>query len=400
LNCPFQALTEGFFTVRIVSVVGARPEFIQATPVSRVLRNQHQEILVHTGQHYDYLMSQAFFDELDIPAPDYNLEVGSGSHGRQTAQILVRMEEVLLKEQPDLVIIRGDTNSTLAGALAASKLHIPVAHIEAGERSYDRHMPEEINRLVADCLADIHFCASQEAVRRLASEGITDTAYWVGDVMLDAMLQYRSIARRESDILARLNLPPDGYALVTIHRAANTDDPRRFHRIVEALNGVQETIVFPAHPRARKALDRIGAHFENHIGLIDPVGYFDMMVLEENARLIATDSGGVQREAYFLGVPCLTLRDETEWIETVTVGWNRLVGTEPMRILDAWSSFEPPEERPPIFGDGTAGQRIAQILGRGVATFGQSCRPKAVNYEGLIQLEKEAREELDIAGSP
>ena len=362
--------------MKIVSVVGARPEFIQVAPVSRALRERHQEILVHTGQHYDYLMSQAFFDELGIPAPDYNLEVGSGSHGRQTAEILVRLEEVLLQERPDLVIVRGDTNSTLGGALAASKLHIPTAHIEAGERSFDRRMPEEINRLVADCLADVHFCASRTAVKRLAVEGITVSVYWVGDVMLDAMLQNRPIARRKSRILERLGLEPGRYGLVTVHRAGNTDDPARLRQIVTALNRVPETVVFPVHPRTRKALAQLDIHFAEHVRRIEPVSYFDMIVLEENARLIATDSGGVQREAYFLGVPCLTLRDETEWVETVEVGWNMLVGTEPERIVQAWRTFSPPPvDRPSIFGDGTAAQRIAEILGNGTVAFGLPRRP-------------------------
>ncbi len=356
--------------MKIVSVVGARPEFIQATPVSRALRQAgHHELLMHTGQHYDYLMSQTFFDDLGIPAPDYNLEVGSGSHGRQTAEILTRMEEILLTEQPDLVIVRGDTNSTLAGALAASKLHIPVAHVEAGERSFDRRMPEEINRLVSDGLADIHFCVSHAAVHHLAAEGITGSVHWVGDVMLDAMLQNKPIARRKSDVRVRLELDPKTYTLVTIHRAANTDDPVRLGQIVEALNNVSETIVFPAHPRTRKALMQLDVRFAPHVKLIDPVGYFDMMMLEDNARLIATDSGGVQREAYFLGIPCLTLRDETEWVETVEAGWNKLVGVEPAQIVEAWFGFVPPVAQPPIFGDGTAGQRIAQILENGV-TFG------------------------------
>jgi len=348
--------------MRIVSVVGARPEFIQAAPISRVLRTNHQEILVHTGQHYDYLMSQAFFDELDIPAPDYNLEVGSGSHAQQTAAILSGMEQVLLKEQPDLVIVRGDTNSTLAGALAAAKLHILIAHVEAGERSYDRQMPEEINRLVADRLADIHLCASLTAVERLAAEGITNCVQWVGDVMLDAMLQNRPVARRRSDILARLDLKPRRYALVTIHRAANTDNPENLKQIVSALNRVSETVVFPAHPRTRKALGNIQAHFQDHVKLVDPVGYFDMLILEEHARLIATDSGGVQREAYFLEVPCLTLRDETEWVETVQVGWNKLVGVQPDRVVESWFGFAPPSEHPPIFGDGMAAQHIVKCI--------------------------------------
>jgi UDP-GlcNAc3NAcA epimerase len=373
--------------MKIISIVGARPEFIQANPVSRALRENHQEILVHTGQHYDYLLSQTFFDELGIPAPDYNLEVGSGSHARQTAQILERMEEVLCKERPDLVIVRGDTNSTLAGALAASKLHIPTAHIEAGERSFDRRMPEEINRLVADCVADLYFCASRMAVHRLAAEAITDSVHWVGDVMLDAMLQNRATARRKSDAVARLNLKPGAFALVTIHRPTNTDDPARLSQIVETLNRLPETIVFPAHPRTRKALIRLGARFGSHVSLIQPVGYFDMMVLEENARLIATDSGGVQREAYFLGVPCLTLRDETEWVETVEVGWNRLVGADPERILNAWFDFMPPVERPPIFGDGAAAQHIAYILDTEPIGFGLQRRDREAQSERWIALE-------------
>lgn len=367
--------------MKIVSIVGARPEFIQSAPVSQALRalSNCREILVHTGQHYDYLMSQAFFDELGILAPDYNLEVGSGSHGRQTAEILTRLEDVLLKEKPDLVIVRGDTNSTLAGAVTAAKLHIPAAHIEAGERSFDRRMPEEINRLVADAVADAHFCVSQTAVRHLATEGIADSVHWVGDVMLDANLQNRPVARRKSDAIQRLGLRPGQYALVTIHRAANTDDPTRLGQIVSGLNGVKETVVFPAHPRTRKVLTQMDAHFADHVKLIDPVGYFDMMVLEENARLIATDSGGVQREAYFFGKPCLTLRDETEWTETVEAGWNKLVGADSEAITQAWFSFAPPVEQPPIFGGGKAGQKIADILSSGCIVFGSTGRRAAAS---------------------
>ena len=356
--------------MKIVSVVGARPEFIQATPVSRALRKNHQEILVHTGQHYDYRMSQTFFDQLGIPAPDYNLEVGSGKHGRQTAEMLIRMEEVLLNEKPDWVIIRGDTNSTLAGALVASKLHIPTAHVEAGERSFDRRMPEEINRLVSDCVSDLHLCASHAAVERLAAEGIVNSVYWVGDVMLDAMLQNRAVARRASDILSRQALRAGHYALVTVHRAANTDNPQRLKQIMAALNQVNEPIVFPAHPRTRQVMDRLGIKLAPHVQLIEPVGYFDMMMLEDNARLIATDSGGVQREAYFLGTPCITLRDETEWIETVQAGWNKLVGAETEKIVDAWLSFAPPADRPPIFGEGRSGEQIAQIITESGLSFG------------------------------
>jgi UDP-N-acetylglucosamine 2-epimerase len=356
--------------MKIVSIVGARPEFIQATSVSHALRERHHELLVHTGQHYDYLMSQTFFDELGIPAPDYNLEVGSGVQGAQTADILARLEAVLIAERPDLVMVRGDTNSTLAGALAASKLHIPTAHVEAGERSFDRRMPEEINRLVADAVSDLHFCASHAAVAHLAAEGIRDTVYWTGDVMLDALVRHQPIARRKSNVLKRLNLDRRDYALVTIHRAGNTDHPARLGQIVQALNRVRETIIFPAHPRTRKALEQLGATFKSHLHLIEPVGYFDMMMLEENARLIATDSGGVQREAYFLSTPCLTLRDETEWVETVEAGWNCLVGADTERILEAWTGFAPPAQHPPIYGDGTAGQRIVEILENRRIAFG------------------------------
>ena len=348
--------------LKIISVVGARPEFIQSTPVSRALRKSHQEILVHTGQHYDYLMSQTFFDELGIPAPDYNLEVGSGTHAGQTAEILVRFEELVLKEQPDIVIVRGDTNSTLAGALVASKLHIPIVHIEAGERSFDRRMPEEINRLVADQLALAYFCVSQTAVKQLAQEGITKNVFWVGDVMLDANIANRPLARQKSTVLSKLELDPGTYGLVTVHRAANTDDPARLSNIVRALSQVGETVVFPVHPRTRGALQKLDVRFGDNVRLIEPVGYYDMMVLEENARIIATDSGGVQREAYFWGKPCITLRDETEWTETVQVGWNKLVGVDVDCILEEWKTFRSPAEQPPIFGDGTAGEKIAKIL--------------------------------------
>ena len=348
--------------MKILSVVGARPEFIQAAPVSRALRQKHHEVLVHTGQHYDYRMSQTFFDELGIPAPDYNLEVGSGSHAHQTAEILTRLEEVLLREKPHLVIVRGDTNSTLAGALAASKLHIPVAHIEAGERSFDRRMPEEINRLVADRLSDLFFCASKTAARHLEAEGICANVHWVGDVMLDAMLAHHALAQERSTILKALGLTPRSYGLVTVHRAANTDDPERLRGIASALNAVEERVIFPVHPRTRKAIEAAGVQFKEHVQLIEPVGYLDMMMLEENARLIATDSGGVQREAYFLRVPCLTLRDETEWVETVETGWNRLVGADREKILQAWHTFTPPGERPPIFGDGHASEAIARLI--------------------------------------
>lgn len=348
--------------MKILSVVGARPEFIQAMPVSRAIRADHQEILVHTGQHYDYRMSQTFFDELEIPVPDYNLGAGSASQARQVAEIMLSMEEILLKEKPDLVIVRGDTNSTLAAALVTSKLNIPFAHIEAGERSFNRLMPEEINRLVADRLAGLHFCVSHAAVQNLKAEGISDSVHWVGDVMLDALLSARPAARAKSGILEKLHIEPQHYGLATIHRAMNTDEPERLRQIMTAFNQISETIILPMHPRTRKALSNINVQLENHIHIIEPVGYFDMLTLEENARLIATDSGGVQREAYYMGVPCLTLRDESEWGETVKTGWNKLVGADQKLIQENWFTFTPPTAHPPIYGVGTAAESIVAFI--------------------------------------
>lgn len=370
--------------MKILSVVGARPEFIQANPISLELKHDHQEILVHTGQHYDYQMSQTFFDELGIKAPDYNLEVGSASHASQTAEILIRLNDVLLLEKPDLVIVRGDTNSTLAGALAASKLHIPVAHIEAGERSFDRRMPEEVNRVVTDSISDLFFCASQTAVQHLAVEGHQEQVHLVGDVMVDSIYQNIPIARRNSQVLTRLSLEPGSYALVTIHRAANTDDPGRLTKIVQALNDAPERIVFPVHPRTQAALKRIGAQFKQHVMQIEPVGYFDMMLLEENARLIATDSGGVQREAYIHRIPCLTLRAETEWVETVAAGWNLLVDVEPEQVIQAWRTFAPSGEHPAIFGDGKAAEHIVQILDHTPLPFNLKPPARAMKFENRV----------------
>jgi UDP-GlcNAc3NAcA epimerase len=357
--------------MKIISVVGARPEFIQAAPVSRALRRQHQEILLHTGQHYDYRMSRVFFEHLNLPEPDVNLEIGSGGHGQQTGEMLMRMERAMLDLRPDLVIVRGDTNSTLAGALAASKLHIPLAHIEAGERSYNKRMPEELNRLVADRMADILFCVTQSAVRHLAEEGITAGVHYTGDVMLDALLQNLEIARRESTILQRIGLPPEVYLLATVHRASNTDDPVNLRRIVMAFNAIREPIVFPVHPRTRSVIERLGLEFAPHVLAIEPVGYLDMLMLESNARAILTDSGGVQREAYFLCKPCITLREETELLETVEVGWNRLVGARSETIMEAVRDFIPPTDHPPLFGDGTAAEKIAAIISSGPIQFGE-----------------------------
>lgn len=317
--------------MRIVSIIGARPQFIKAAAVSRVLRATPgvQEVLVHTGQHYDENMSEVFFRELEIPEPDYNLGIGSGTHGAQTGRILEAIEEVLLKEKPDWVLVYGDTNSTLAGALAAVKLHIPIAHVEAGLRSFNRKMPEEINRVLTDHAADLLFAPTEKAVENLRREGIPDERiHLVGDVMYDAALFYGEKARRESRILERLKLKSKEYILATVHRAENTDDPERLKTIIKGLCEVTKEvpIILPLHPRTRKALETYGLIEEAraNIKLIEPIGYLDMVMLEQNALLIATDSGGVQKEAFYYRVPCVTLRTETEWVELVDAGWNCL----------------------------------------------------------------------------
>jgi UDP-GlcNAc3NAcA epimerase len=348
--------------MKIVSVVGARPEFIQAAPVSRVLRRRHREVLVHTGQHYDYQMSAVFFQQLGLPAPDYNLEVGSGPHGKQTGEMLARMERVLVDEQPDWVLVRGDTNSTLAGALAAAKLHIRVGHIEAGLRSFNRQMPEEINRIVADHLADLLFCPTPTAASNLAAEGIGQGVYLVGDVMYEALLQNLPLAEARSQVLECLGLVPRHYLLLTVHRAENTDIEENLHAILAALGGLEERVIFPVHPRTRKRLAEMDWQPRPHVRLLEPQDYFDVLVLEKNARLLLTDSGGMQKEAYCLGTPCLTLREQTEWVETVEAGWNHLVGTDTDRIIEVVKSVRQPAERRALYGDGRTSEAILTIL--------------------------------------
>ena len=350
--------------MRIASIVGARPQFIKAAALSRELRKHHQEILVHTGQHYDYTMSGVFFDGLDIPAPDVNLGVGSGPHGAQTGAMLAAIEGLLLARTPDRVLVYGDTNSTLAGALAASKLHLPVVHVEAGLRSFNRRMPEEINRVVADHLSDLLFCPSRTAVTNLAAEGITRGVHLVGDVMLDVLTWAKARANgKPPEILTRLDLGERRYLLATVHRSENTDDGRRLADILTALNALDEVVVFPVHPRTRKAIERAGENrLGPHVRLVEPLGYFDMVGLSRHARLILTDSGGLQKEAYWLGVPCVTLRHETEWVETVTAGWNTLAGSDPEKILQAVRSFAPPASRPPLYGEGCVSARCVELL--------------------------------------
>ena len=351
----------------ILTVVGARPQFIKAAPVSAALQAAGiQELLVHTGQHYDRNMSQIFFDELGMPAPDLNLGVGSGSHGRQTGEMLIRLEEVMLRERPDWVLVYGDTNSTIAAALAAVKLHIPVAHVEAGLRSFNRRMPEEHNRVLTDHCSDLLFCPTQTAVDNLAREGIHQGVVLTGDVMNDAVARFAARARAQSRILERLGLRPKGYLLATVHRPANTDDPDRLYALFNAFRQMDEPVILPLHPRTRDKMRAYGWDASTFAGgnlrIIEPVGYLDMLMLEQHARLILTDSGGIQKEAYFFAVPCITLRDETEWVETLEAGWNVLVGADARELLHRVRTFAPQGDPPPIFGDGRASETIVTHL--------------------------------------
>ncbi len=349
--------------MKIVSIVGARPQFIKAAAVSRVLRQRHTEVLVHTGQHYDDNMSAVFFDELGIPTPEIHLGVGSGSHGEQTGAMLAGIERALLAEQPDWALVYGDTNSTLAGALAAAKLHIPVAHIEAGLRSFNRAMPEEVNRVLTDHVSTLLLCPSQTAVENLAKEGLQSGVHSVGDVMADAQLFAARQARAHSDMLMSLGLTSNKFLLATVHRAENTDNPERLRAILAAFDALAERIVFPVHPRTRSMLARLDYAPLAHVQLMEPLGYLDMVQLEQAARLILTDSGGIQKEAYWLGTPCVTLRDETEWVETVALGWNILAGAQTERILHAVRTFTPPSSRPDLYGgDGQAAERCVALL--------------------------------------
>jgi UDP-N-acetylglucosamine 2-epimerase len=311
-------------------------------------------------------MSAVFFEELGIPEPDYILGVGSGSHGWQTGQMLTRVEEALLAEQPDWVLVYGDTNSTLAGALAAVKLHIPVAHVEAGLRSFNRRMPEEHNRVLTDHASDLLFCPTTTAVDNLAREGLWHGIHQVGDVMYDAVLYNAKLAEQHTTVLDRLKLERGGYALATVHRPRNTDDADRLQSLMAALAEMQMPVVLPVHPRTRQRLADAGLDArlsqDRRPRLIEPVGYLDMLALENNASLILTDSGGVQKEAYFFAVPCLTLREETEWVETVEAGWNLLVGADRKAILDAASDFKPVGAPPRLFGDGDAATKIVELL--------------------------------------
>ena len=352
--------------MRIVTIIGNRPQFVKAAAVSRLLRERCEELIVHSGQHYDDELSQVFFDELGVPAPDRELAVGSGSNAAQTASILGALEPVLDELAPDLVLVYGDTNSTLAGALAASMGRYPLAHVESGMRSFDRAMPEEANRVLTDHTSDLLLCSTETAVANLAREGIEQGVELVGDVMADLTLAFAPIAAERSTALADHGVEPGGYVLVTAHRAGNVDDPARLLALVELLEAISEPIVFPVHPRTRARLEAAGLWKRLDSAperrLVPPLGYLDLLELARQARAVLTDSGGLQKEAYLLEIPCVTLRAQTEWVETVEAGWNMLVDLDRDAALRALAQAPPAGERPELYGGGRAGERISELL--------------------------------------
>jgi UDP-N-acetylglucosamine 2-epimerase len=366
--------------MKVLTVVGARPQFVKAGPVSRALRERHTELLVHTGQHYDEQMSAAFFRDLEIPAPDVNLEVGSGAHGEQTGEMMRRLEPVIVEHAPDWVLVYGDTNSTLAAAVAASKVAFAdgrrpsLAHVEAGLRSFNRAMPEERNRVVADHLADLLLAPTSGAVEHLAREGLAARTELVGDVMVDA---WQWAAKRATAHIPAAAAERPGFLLVTLHRAENVDDPERLAGVVGAIAAaaaeIGRPVIFPVHPRTAAMLERHEISMPAAVTAIDPVGFFEMVALERASSAIATDSGGVQKEAYLAGVPCVTLRTETEWVETVDAGWNRIVGTAPDAVHAALTDptfLARDRPRPELYGDGRTARRIVDALERAMPVAG------------------------------
>jgi UDP-GlcNAc3NAcA epimerase len=359
--------------MKIFTVVGARPQFIKAAAVSRVIRDKYggklREVIVHTGQHHDGNMSQVFFDQLDIPPPDYNLELSGGLHGEMTGRMLEAIEKVLLLEKPDWVLVYGDTNSTLAGALAAAKLHIPVAHVEAGLRSFNMRMPEEINRILADRVSSLLFCPTETAVANLQNEGVSRGVHQVGDVMYDVALFYRKRAGCRASILEELRLKPKRYVLATCHRAENTDDAHNLGEILLGLSQIAKDrmpVVLPLHPRTLKKVNEFGLnHVVASLTILEPVSFLDMIALEKDAAVILTDSGGVQKEAFFYGVPCVTMREQTEWIETVALGWNVLVGASHIKIREATQKVihsKKARGNSKPYGDGRSAEAIIKLI--------------------------------------
>ena len=352
--------------MKIASIIGARPQFVKAAPLSRVLRENHDELIIHTGQHYDKNMSSMFFEDLEIPAPDYDLGVGSGSHGKQTAEMLERIESTLKEEQPDLAIVYGDTNSTIAGSLASIKLHIPIAHIESGLRSHNRKMPEEINRVVTDHISSILYTPTSQGEKNLLNEGIKEVRIVItGDIMLDSF-GYISERIDMGKILKKYSLNKGSFILCTLHRPYNVDDPSKLKKILSYLNESGKEIVLPLHPRTKdvieKNLDLKYVESLNNIRFLPPLGYLDFIALEMGSWKIATDSGGIQKEAYFCEKPCITIRGETEWTETVEIGWNKLVGDDLYRLPEYLNSFEAPRLHPDIYGNGNTAKIISDHL--------------------------------------
>ncbi len=358
--------------MKICTIIGARPQFIKAAAVSAKIAEMGEkfdisEVIIHTGQHYDADMSNIFFEELKIPKEKYNLEVGSGLHGEQTAKMLAGIEDILIEELPNWVLIYGDTNSTLAGALAAVKLHIPVVHIEAGMRSFNRAMPEEINRIVSDSISTLNLCSTTTAIEHLKNEGMGNSAFLTGDVMYDCAMKFEALALKYCDPLAKFALTPQKYILMTCHRAENTDDKLRLSQIVSAVNNIAKnhTVLYTMHPRTASFIERYYLKFSDKVKVVPPIGYLDMLVLEKNAQIILTDSGGIQKEAFFYRVPCVTMRDETEWVETVKLGWNVITGASYDKITEAVANFadhRPAETFDQPYGDGNAAGKIIEQM--------------------------------------
>jgi len=361
--------------MKIVTVVGARPQFIKAATLSRAIYRYNsqsgnlaiEEKIIHTGQHYDSNMSDNFFEELDIPQPHFHLHIGSGSHGTQTGKMLEKIEGVLQRELPDYLLVYGDTNSTLAGALAAAKLHIPVAHIEAGLRSFTKEMPEEINRVLCDHISTLLFCPTKNSVKNLADEGITDGVKCVGDIMYDGMLFYKEKASKT--ILDSLSIRPNNYILATIHRSKNTDNPERLKAILQAMGDAADSsiaVILALHPRTKKILKEQGLEISKSIQVIEPTPYLETITLLKNAKVIMTDSGGMQKEAFFLQTPCLTLREETEWVETIELGTNKLIGADIIKTANALDQLLcnkwKPDFSPKPYGQGDAAEKIVLEL--------------------------------------
>jgi len=360
--------------LKIITIIGVRPQFIKAAAVSLAIKKHNnfarsgssniEEIIIHTGQHYDRNMSDVFFVEMKIPKPDYFLDVHGLSHGAMTGQMLEKIEEVILKEKPDTVIVYGDTNTTLAGSLASTKLHFPVAHIEAGLRSFNRRMPEEINRVLTDHASDILFCPTQQSADNLKNEGINDNVHLVGDVMYDSILHFSKMASKRTDLLGEMRLSSKTYALATVHRAENTDNDNKLKSIFYALAKISQDslpVVIPMHPRTKKKIESSKISL-NGLKIINPVSYLDMLLLEKNAKVILTDSGGIQKEAYWFKVPCVTLRNETEWVETVEAGWNVLAGCDPSKIISVVEHIQTGKNHPYLYGNGKAAEKIIKIL--------------------------------------